>query len=126
MSRSMPVTAATPSNDFANSTRRIAPPVIPARSAVHQPGETREVRGETIGIVAVVLHAQQPLLHLAPRREKDTAIVLDQPVQMAQSGVDRQEIPELAHSLLPERHAALGADGHHVPGETVPVDRALQ
>ena len=56
-----------------------------AATAVGEPGE---VGGEPVDIVLVVLNGQQPLLHLAPWREKHPAIVLHEPVQVAQSGVD--------------------------------------
>ena len=42
-----------------------------------------------------------------------------QPVQVAQPGIDLQEVAELAHRLAAEGHAALGADGDQVPAESV-------
>src|SRR6201991_1432930 len=116
MSRSMPVTAGTPPNDLASCCSRMAPPVTGAgpRSGRHRHrggardrcGEPAEVRGESVDIVLVVLNRQQPLLHLPPWREEYTAIVLHQPVQVAESGVDFQEIAELADPLGAEGHAA--------------------
>ena len=89
-------------------------------------GEPGEVRGEPVDIVRVVLNRQQPLLHLPPWREKHTAIVLHEPVQVAESGVDLEEIAKLADPVAAERHAALGAYGHHVPAETVLGDHGFQ
>src|SRR3954470_18554448 len=97
MSRSIPVTAGTPSNDFTSCSSRIAPPFILADpSRRDRLGEPGEVGREPIDIVAVVLNRQQPLLHLPPWREENSAIVLHQPVQVAESGIDLQEIAELA------------------------------
>ena len=89
-------------------------------------GEPGEVGREPVDIVAVVLNRQQPLLHLAPWREEHAAIVLHQPVQVAESGVDLEEVAEVADRVAAERHAALGADGHHVPAEAVPGDDGFQ
>src|SRR6187200_1125797 len=106
MSRSIPVTAGTPPNDLASCCSRMAPPVTGAgtrsgrRRHGGEPrklvGEPREVGGEPVDIALVVLNGQQPLLHLPPRREKHPAIVLHEPVQVAQSGVDLKEIPKFA------------------------------
>src|SRR6476646_11217990 len=112
MSRSMPVTAGTPAKDLTRLSSLIAPPFMEtgqsSRDRLCEPGK---VRGEPVDIVHVVLNRQQPLLHLPPWREKYTAIVLHQPVQVAESGVDLQEVPELTHPIGTEGHAALGADG---------------
>src|SRR6478609_3202562 len=114
MSRSIPVTAGTPSNDFASWCSRIAPPVTGGRSRSRRSGGHRlskpgEVRGEPVDIGLVVLNGQQPLLHLAPRRQEHTAIVLHQPMQVAQSIVDLKEIAEIVNRLAVERHTALGS-----------------
>src|SRR4051794_2152842 len=119
MSRSIPVTAGTPSNDLTSSTSRISPPLIPrslrsrppepvtrARSVRHRFGEPGEVGREPVDVVAVVLHGQQPLLHLPPWREEYATIVLHEPVQVAQSRIDPEEVAELADPLAPERHAS--------------------
>src|SRR3954468_19149739 len=128
MSRSMPVTAGTPSNDLTSCSSRIAPPFILAarsRSDRHRGdpgnvvGEPGEVGREPIDIVAVVLNRKQPLLHLPPWREKHPAIVLPKPVQVAESGVDVKEVAEFAHRLAAERHAPLGACSDDVPAESV-------
>src|SRR6195952_4719374 len=106
MSRSIPVTAGTPSNDFTSASSRIAPPFIragPSRRDRHRGvprngvGDPGEIVREPVDIVAVVLNRQQPLLHLPPWRQEYAAIVLHQPVQVAQSGVDMQKVAELAH-----------------------------
>jgi hypothetical protein len=94
-----------------------------SRDRLCEPGK---VRGEPVDIVHVVLNRQQPLLHLPPWREKYTAIVLHQPVQVAESGVDLEEVAKLADPVATERHAALSADGHHVPSETVFGDHGFQ
>src|SRR3954468_18943143 len=120
MSRSIPVTAGTPSNDLTSCSSRIAPPFILAgRSRSDRLGESGEVGREPIDIVAVVLNRKQPLLHLPPWREKHPAIVLHQPVQVAESGVDVKEVAEFAHRLAAERHAPLGACSDDVPAESV-------
>ena len=124
----MPVTAGTPSNDLASWCSRMAPPVTGAgpRSGRHRLGEPGEIGGEPVDIVRVVLNRQQPLLHLPPWREKHTAIVLHEPVQMAESGVDLKEVPKLADPVATKCHAALGADGHRVPAETILCDYGFQ
>ena len=120
----MPVTAGTPSKDLTSCSQ-------PDRAALHGTGRSRapppsaepgEVGGEPFDIVAVVLNRQQPLLHLPPWREEYTAIVLHQPVQVAESGIDLEEVTELADRVAPEGHAALGADRDDVPAEAVPGD----
>src|SRR3954463_13069938 len=112
MSRSIPVTAGTPSNDLASCSSWIAPPFILAgrsRSDRHRGdpgnvvGEPGEVGREPIDIVAVVLNRKQPLLPLPPGGENPPAIVLHQPVQVAESGVDMKEVAEFAHRLAAER-----------------------
>src|SRR6476619_201359 len=127
MSRSMPVTAGTPAKDLTRLSSLIAPPFMEtgqsSRDRLCEPGK---VRGEPVDIVHVVLNRQQPLLHLPPWREKYTAIVLHEPMQMAESGVYSQEIAELTDPVPAERHAALGACGHHIPLEAVFGDRRLQ
>src|SRR6478752_5337118 len=136
MSRSIPVTAGTPPNDLASCCSRMAPPVTGAgpRSGRYRHrggprnrlGEPGEVGGEPVDIVRVVLNRQQPLLHLPPWREKHTAIVLHEPVQVAESGINFEEVPKLANPVAAECHAALGADGHHVPAEAVSLDHGVQ
>src|SRR5882757_9372228 len=96
----MPVTAGTPSNDLTSLSSRIAPPFTgTGRSAGHRLGEPGEVGGEPVDIVRVVLNRQKPLLHLPPWREKHTAIVLHQPVQVAESGINLEEVPKFADPL---------------------------
>src|SRR5690349_12843986 len=103
MSRSIPVTAGTPSNDLTSCSSRIAPPFIRAGlSRRYRFGEPGEVGREPIDVVAVVLNREQPLLHLPPWWEKYAAIVLHQPVQVAQPGVDLQEVAEFAHRFAAE------------------------
>src|SRR5882757_9457852 len=138
MSRSMPVTAGTPSKDLTSSTSRISPPdllpgslrscppVTRTRSVRHRFGEPGEVGREPVDVVAVVLYGQQPLLHLPPWREEYPAIVLHEPVQVAQSGVDPEEVAELAHPVPTERHTTLGAHRDDVPVVPVFGDHALQ
>jgi hypothetical protein len=103
----MPVTAGTPAKDLTRLSSLIAPPFMEtgqsSRDRLCEPGK---VRGEPVDIVHVVLNRQQPLLHLPPWREKYTAIVLHQPVQVAESGVDLEEVAKLADPVATERHAA--------------------
>src|SRR5262245_62988493 len=127
MSRSMPVTAGTPANDLTRLSSLLAPPFTgTARSTRHRPGEPGEVGREPVDIVHTVLNRQQPLLHLPPWREKYTAIVLHQPVQVAESGVDLEEVAELADPVAPERNAALRDDGHNLTSETAFGDNGFQ
>ena len=108
----MPVTAGTPSNDLTSCSSRIAPPftgIQPDQGATAV-GEPGEVGGEPVDIVARRAEPKQPLLHLPPWREKHPAIVLHEPVQVAEPGVDLEEVAKFAHRVAAERHAALGAD----------------
>src|SRR5882757_5263086 len=100
MSRSMPVTAGTPAKDLTRPSSLIAPPFTGTfQSGRHRLAEPGEVGGEPVDIVRVVLNRQQPLLHLPPWREKHTAIVLHQPVQVAESGINLEEVPKFADPL---------------------------
>ena len=76
-----------------------------------------------VNIGCVVLHRDQPLLALAPRREEDAAVVLIEPVRVTIGIVDAQEVTEIADRLRGEYHSALGARGHDVRAE--PVSRYL-
>ena len=86
----------------------------------------RPLAREPVDVVAIVLHGQEPLLNLPPWREEHTAIVLHQPVQLAVSGVDLQEVTELAHRVTPKRHAPLGPDRHDVPVVAVAGDHVVE
>src|SRR3954468_15844189 len=108
MSRSMPSTAVTSPNRFTTPSTRIAPPLggfsgcdgrplMP--SACHRSGQASEVRDEPVDIGVGVLHRDQPLLDLAPRRQEDAAVVLDQPVRVAELGVDLEKAAVVAHGL---------------------------
>src|SRR5881628_17595 len=114
MSRSMPSTAGIPANDLASWCSRIAPPLIrpaPSPRRGDRGGERGEVARETVDIVDRVLNRQQPLLHLPPWREEHATVVLHEPVQVPQPGVDLEEVAELADRLPPERHTSLGTKG---------------
>ena len=111
----MPRTACEPSNYFAS---RPAGPPRPELSqvATRQPftsaANVAHVGDEPVDVGLVVLHGEQPLLHLAPWRQEDAAVVLHQPVQMAQPLVDVEEVAEVAHRPVEEADAALGPGGH--------------
>src|SRR5689334_15106257 len=105
MSRSMPLTAGMPPNDFFKPTRRIAPPVT--SGSAHCVGEPGEVAREAVDVGIVVLDGQQPLLHLSPRRKEDAAVVLHEPVCLAEAPVDKEEVAIFAHPPGPERDATL-------------------
>ena len=75
----------------------------------------RDVGDEPVHVLGGVLDREQPLLDLAPRREEDAAVVLDQPVRLAVPAVDLQELAEVLGRLGQERDAALGACGRHMP-----------
>jgi hypothetical protein len=54
--------------------------------------ERTEVRHQPVDARCVMLHGDQPLLDLPPRRQEDPAVVLEQPVRVAVPVVDGQEI----------------------------------
>src|ERR1700754_988117 len=90
ISRSMPRTAGTPSYALVRSTSEIAPPLTRSTplSTQHRVGEPGEVRDEPVGIGRGVLDRDQPFLALPPWGKEAPAIVLHQPVQLAEPFVD--------------------------------------
>ena len=103
MSRSMPRTATESSNDFSSPISRTAPPPVIGSGNVgaHEVGEPLDVAHEPVDVGLVVLDGEQPLLHLAPWRQEDAAVVLNQPVQVAEPLVDVQEVPVVASRAGP-------------------------
>ena len=75
-----------------------------ARSKPH------DITVKAIYITLVMLDRDQPLLGLAPRRQEDAAVVLEQPVRVAVGVVDSQEVTEVADRRAAEDDAALRAD----------------
>ena len=59
-------------------------------------GEVVEVGDEPVDVGVGVLHRDQPLLDLAPRRQEHAAVVLDQPVRVAVAVVELEEVAEVA------------------------------
>src|SRR3954469_24058906 len=122
MSKSMPLTAATSPNDFASPTSRTAPPPDVVGPSTDRGSEPVEVCGEPVDVRVIVLHRQQPLLHLPPRRQKYATVVLDEPVRVAQAVVDAEEVTVFPHRFGAEGDATLGTDAHDVPGEATAGD----
>src|SRR5271170_6178583 len=54
--------------------------------------ERPEVRDKLIDVRFIVLDGDEPLLDLAPRRQEDPAVVLEEPVSVAHRVVDGQEL----------------------------------
>src|ERR1035441_6640522 len=88
-------------------------------------GKGGKIRHELVNIVRIVLNRDQPLLDLAPWRQEDAAVVLEQPVGMAVRIVEAEEAAEVADRLGREDHAALCPDGDHARGEPVSADFSL-
>src|SRR5690348_14168148 len=86
-------------------------------------GEFSEVGGQAVDIRLIVLHRDQPLLDLAPRRQENSAVVLVEPVRVAVPVVHAEEAAVVGDRVGGEHHAALGAGGDYVGGEAVVVDR---
>src|SRR5690349_11610935 len=82
-------------------------------------GEFSEVRDQAVDIRLIVLHRDQPLLDLAPRRQENSAVVLVEPVRVAVPVVHAEEAAVVGHRVGGEHHAALGAGGDYVGGEAV-------
>ena len=59
-------------------------------------GEGAEVGDEAVDVRFVVLHGDQPLLDLAPGRQEHPAVVLEQPVRVAEGVVDGEEAAVVA------------------------------
>src|SRR5690348_12221033 len=83
------------------------------------PGEDGEVLDQAVYIRFVMLHRDQPLLDLAPRRQENPAVVLVEPVRVAVPVVHAEEAAIAGHGVRREHDAALGARGDHVRDETV-------
>src|SRR5690242_11886414 len=87
-------------------------------------GEFSEVCGQAVDIRLIVLHRDQPLLDLAPRRQENSAVVLVEPVRVAVPVVHAEEAAVVGDRVGGEHHAALGAGGDYVGGEAVVVYRS--
>ena len=74
---------------------------------------------EPVDVLVGVLHRDRPLLALAPRRQEHAAVVLVQPVRVAELVVDVEEVAVVADRVGQEDDAALGAGRDHVPGRSV-------
>src|SRR5712671_3621126 len=89
------------------------------------PGEDGEVLDQAVDIRLIVLHRNQPLLDLAPRRQENAAVVLVEPVRVAVPVVHAQEAAVVRDLAGGEDDAALGARGDYVRGEAVRLDGGL-
>src|SRR6478609_4983465 len=89
------------------------------------PGEDGEVLDQAVDIRLIVLHRDQPLLDLAPRRQENPAVVLEEPVRVAVPVVHAEEAAVAGHGVRREHDAALGARSDHVRDETIFVDGVL-
>src|SRR5947208_1565968 len=87
--------------------------------AAYGPCEVGEVCDEPVDIRLIVLHRDQPLLDLAPRRQENPAVVLVEPVRVAVPVVHAEEAAVVGHCVRCEYHTALGARGDHVRDEAV-------
>ena len=125
ISRSMPSTATSSPNVLTRPVSETAP-VIVALPRSSRSGQDVAVGDEAVDVLVGVLHRHQPLLDLAPGRQERAAVVLHQPVGVAVAPVEPEEVAEVADRVREERDAALGAGGHHPPGQPVPVDDVLE
>jgi hypothetical protein len=91
-------------------------------SVADGPGEDGEVLDQAVNVRLIVLHRDQPLLDLAPGRQENPAVVLEKPVRVAVPVVHAEEAAIVRYRLVGEDHAALGARGDHVRGQSVVVD----
>src|SRR6185437_2016337 len=89
------------------------------------PGEDGEVCDQAVDIRLIVLHRDQPLLDLAPRRQENPAVVLVEPVRVAVPVIHAEEAAVVRDPAVDEHDAALGAGGDHVRGEAVVFDGLL-
>src|SRR5580693_8394534 len=89
-----------------------------ASASCYRLGEDAEVVDQAVHVGLVVLDRDQPLLDLAPGREEDAAVVLIKPVRVAVPVVNAQETAVAGDRFGGEHHAALGAGGDHVSGQT--------
>src|SRR5882724_1367265 len=99
--------------------------VLALGSGTHGLGEFSEVRDQAVDIRFIVLHRDQPLLDLAPRRQENPAVVLVEPVGMAVPVVHAEEAAVVRDRIGGEDDAALGARRDHVGGEAVRLDGFL-
>src|SRR5712671_1550624 len=83
------------------------------------PGEDGEVLDQAVDIRLIVLHRNQPLLDLAPRRQENPAVVLVEPVRVAVPVVHAEEAAVVGDLVRCKYDAALGAGGDHVRGEAM-------
>ena len=87
-----------------------------------------EVLDEPVGVGDRVLRGDRPLLALAPRREVHAAVVLEQPVGVAPTGVVREEVAVVVQRCVAEDDAPLAPYALDVTGEAVApqdVERAV-
>src|SRR6516164_10558927 len=78
-------------------------------------GESAEVPHQPVDVRLVVLDGDQPLLDLAPGRQEDPAVVLEQPVRVAERVIGGEEAAVVGDGLVREDDAAFRADGYHAP-----------
>src|SRR5579884_112718 len=85
--------------------------VLTLGSGTYGLGEFSEVRDQAVDIRLIVLHRDQPLLDLAPRRQENPAVVLVEPVGVAVPVVHAEEAAVVRHRVGGEDDTALGARG---------------
>src|SRR5271170_8057241 len=89
-----------------------------ASASCYRLGEGAEVLDQSVNVGPVVLDRDQPLLDLAPGREEDAAIMLVKPVRVTVPVVHAEEAAVAGDRFGREHHAALGARGDHVRGQS--------
>src|SRR5436309_13541306 len=85
------------------------------------PGEDGKVLDQAVDIRVIVLHRDEPLLDLAPRRQEDPAVVLVEPVRVAVPVVHAEEAAVVGDRIGCEYDATLGTCGDHVRYQAVLV-----
>src|SRR3954468_8065259 len=83
--------------------------------------ESTNVVAESVDIFVGVHRGDRPLFALAPRRHEHSAVVLDEEVQVAETGVHRQELTAVERRLFIEDQGALEAERVSVGRNAVPL-----
>ena len=115
MSRSMPQTASNPPNRLARSATRTWR-VLAAFTCV-TPARPRSCPQAPRSLVLLSVHAL-----FSPRWQEDAAVVLEEPVRLAETVVELQEVPVVADLAAGERYGPLGPERQRVGGEVVLLD----
>ena len=108
------------------SSRRVPSSPHPSSGALtSRSASVATFRHEPVDVLVGVLDGHQPLLDLAPWRQEDAAVVLHQPVRVAQRSSTVRKSRKSRIGSRPERDAPLGARCHDVPREPVLLDDRL-